>query len=149
MAVLDLVKIPNSILNEPCDEVTIFDDSLKDLVDNMFETMHYHKGIGLAAPQIGILYRLCVCEVETEKIVLINPVLTAQINPIKSDEGCLSIPQMMYEVDRYEQVTVNAMNLNGESFRVSAKGLMAIVIQHEMDHLDGVLIMDKGQYIQE
>ena len=86
MTVLDLVTIPNSILNEPCDEVTIFDDSLKDLVDNMFETMYYHKGIGLAAPQVGILQRLCVCEVETEKIVLINPILTAQIKPIKSDE---------------------------------------------------------------
>ena len=109
--------------------------------------MRKHKGIGLAAPQVGVSKRVCICEFENEQLTLINPVITKQITKIESEEGCLSLPNILYNVSRFAQVAVSAFDENGQEFSVVADGMMSIIIQHEMDHLEGILITDKGYLV--
>ena len=147
MTVLEVLTAPNPVLNQKCDPVEHFDESLKTLVADMFETMQAHEGIGLAAPQVGILQRLFICQLKTRQLVIINPVITLGSLDCESDEGCLSIPNTTVRVDRSNTVKVEAQDVNGNSFTLNESGMMAIVIQHEFDHLEGRLITDFGHII--
>ena len=142
MTVLDVIKKPNVLLTQVCEPVTQFDDQLKQLIHDMFETMKAHDGIGLAAPQVGILQRLFICKVNTTSLVCINPKLTLSGDELVSEEGCLSIPDLLMDVPRKSHVSITAHDGNGTAYTRSFTDLMAIVIQHEFDHLEGILITD-------
>ncbi len=144
MSILKVLEVPHIILGQTAADVVAFDDSLKELVDNMFDTMVDYQGIGLAAPQVGVLQRLFVCKYENQRLICINPELEVFGDELESEEGCLSIPNVLATVTRYSCVKVKAYDLNGDLFTQSFDGMMAIVIQHENDHLDGVLITDKS-----
>jgi peptide deformylase len=114
------------------------------LIPDMFASMHEANGIGLAAPQIGLSIRLAVIEIDTRRLVLINPILdTEGRERILFEEGCLSLPGQFLAIERYETVTVKYQDEHGEDQTLTASGLLAIAIQHEIDHLDGVLIVDR------
>ena len=147
MTILDILTVPNPILKQECDPVTVFDKHLSKLVDDMFVTMRDHKGIGLAAPQIGILQKIVICEFEEDKLIMINPTIISKEEEIISQEGCLSIPNKLYDVTRFQKVTVNALDISGNPFSISRDNLMSIIIQHELDHLKGILITEIGNEI--
>tara|TARA_Y100001968_G_C19413392_1_gene747612 strand:- start:873 stop:1334 length:462 start_codon:yes stop_codon:yes gene_type:complete len=140
MTVLTVLEVPNILLSQTADDVVDFDDSLNDFVTDLFDTMHAYKGIGLAAPQVGVLKRLFVCEYDNNCLVCINPTLEVYGDELESEEGCLSIPNILATVTRYSGVKVSAYDINGDLFTQSFDGMMAVVIQHENDHLNGVLI---------
>jgi len=146
MAILPVRKYPDPVLKEPGELVKDFNSDLHKLLDDMAETMYYESGIGLAAPQVGVTQRITVIDVspdEDQIIELINPEITARAGKIDSEEGCLSIPEFRDKVTRNETVTVSALDRNGESFELEAEGLLAICLQHEIDHLDGILFIDR------
>jgi len=125
--------------------VSQFDDALAILVDAMFETMEASDGVGLAAPQIGLGQRLFVVDTRQEegRFVFINPeIIETSVEQTTYEEGCLSIPQMFSHITRPSEVTVQAQDLKGKPFTVKASGLLARVIQHENDHINGVLFID-------
>ncbi|RAP30734.1 peptide deformylase [Candidatus Marinamargulisbacteria bacterium SCGC AG-343-D04] len=142
MTILDVLTVPNPVLSQKCDPVTVFDKELQQLIDDMFETMNDSKGIGLAAPQVGVLMQLFICKTETDRVVAINPKLEYLGDELESEEGCLSIPNILAVVDRRSQVKLTAKDVNGKEFSRVYDDLMAIVIQHEFDHLVGKLITD-------
>lgn len=145
MAILPLVYYPDTMLTQATELVTSFDEELATLVKDMIETLYAADGVGLAAPQIGVLKRLTVINVTGEKEdekVLINPQIVAKEGTISSYEGCLSIPGYHETIKRHEIVTVQAQDLSGETFEIEAEGLFSRCIQHELDHLDGVLFID-------
>ena len=141
---LDIVKIGDEVLREKCEKVTEFDDSLKILVDAMYETLEDAEGVGLAAPQVGVDKRFFIVSLpDGTKREFINPEITGtsvETNPY--EEGCLSVPGVYHDVIRPSKVIVKAQDVNGNEFTLKASGLMARVIQHEYDHLDGVLFID-------
>ena len=144
--ILEIVKYPDPVLQRPAEPVTAFDNELKKLVDDMFESMYEAKGIGLAAPQIGISKRLTVIDLSfkknpEEKIVLINPEIIFKQGKQYEEEGCLSLPDIREKVSRAEKVTVRAQDVNGEWFEIDGDELLARAFQHEIDHLDGVLFI--------
>ena len=149
MAILDLITIPNPILKQKCVPVTNFDSKLEEFVNDMFDTMHKYQGIGLAAPQVGILEQICICEYDDTSLVLINPKITKKSKEVSSEEGCLSIPGQLFEVSRFEEIEVAAQNIKGEEISFYVGDMLAIVIQHEIDHLEGTLITDSGKFIKE
>ncbi len=117
---------------------------IQELIPDMFVAMHEANGIGLAAPQIGISLRLAVIEINEEKLVLINPTLSGhEEDRILFEEGCLSLPGQFLAIERFETVTVNYQDEHGKHQTLTTSGLLAIAIQHEIDHLDGVLIVDR------
>lgn len=145
MAVLDVLIYPDENLAKVCQPVENVDDELRQFIDDMFETMYDHEGIGLAAPQVNVLKRVITIDIEGDKadqIVLINPEIVASSGETGIEEGCLSIPGCRALVPRKEKLTVKALNRNGEEFTLDADGLLAICIQHEIDHLNGVLFVD-------
>ncbi|QIM61964.1 peptide deformylase [Pasteurellaceae bacterium Orientalotternb1] len=145
MAVLDVLIYPDENLAKVCQAVEKVDDELRQFIDDMFETMYDHEGIGLAAPQVNVLKRVITIDIEGDKanqIVLINPEIVASSGETGIEEGCLSIPGCRALVPRKEKLTVKALNRNGEEFTLDADGLLAICIQHEIDHLNGVLFVD-------
>ncbi len=120
------------------------DPEIKQLIADMFDSMHAADGMGLAAPQIGRSIRVAVIEFEGKRTVYINPVLTAlSKEKVLFEEGCLSLPGQFFWIERSEQVTVRYQNENGEDVKTKASGIMAIAIQHEIDHLEGTLIVDR------
>ena len=127
----------DEILRKISKKVDVIDDSLKSLVDDMFETMYHADGVGLAAPQIGILKRIIVIDIEVIIKVMINPEI------ISGPEGCLSVPGIEDTVRRPKLLTVRYMNLDGEIVTEEARDLYARVICHEVDHLNGILFTDK------
>lgn len=140
----EIVKYPDPVLERPSEPVTAFDDELRKLVDDMFESMYAAKGIGLAAPQIGISKRLTVIDLSfqknpEEKIVLINPEITFREGKQYEEEGCLSLPEIREKVSRAARVKVKAQDVKGEWFELDGEELLARAFQHEIDHLDGVL----------
>jgi len=146
MTIRELVKYPDPRLHQDCELVTKFDGELSQLLDDMFETMYQADGIGLAAPQIGVLQRITVIDVSSdgeEQFALINPEIIEKTGSVSSEEGCLSIPGYRDTLKRSEQVTVRAQDRTGEVFELAADGLLAICLQHEIDHLHGVLFTDK------
>ncbi|HTZ89139.1 MAG TPA: peptide deformylase [Alloacidobacterium sp.] len=139
-----IVKYPDPVLEKRGEPVTEFDDELQKLVDDMFESMYAAKGIGLAAPQIGLSKRLTVIDLSVkekpeEKIVLVNPEIIHKEGKQYEEEGCLSLPEIREKVSRAAKVRVRAQNLKGEWFEMEGKELLARAFQHEIDHLDGIL----------
>jgi len=144
----EVVKWPEPVLAKRADPVTEFDDALKTLVDEMFESMYEAQGIGLAAPQIAISKRITVIDVSfkknpKDKLVLINPeILDAKGRQVE-EEGCLSLPDIREKVQRAEVVKVRAQDATGKWFEVEGTELLARALQHEIDHLDGILFIDR------
>ncbi|SFC50200.1 peptide deformylase [Pseudoalteromonas denitrificans] len=145
MAILEVLRFPDERLRTIAKNVTQVDDSIRKIIDDMFETMYDENGVGLAATQVNIHQRIVVMDVSEEKdkqIVLINPEIIKQSGSTISEEGCLSVPDTHAKVDRAEIVTVKALNAQGEAFEMDADELLAICIQHELDHLVGKLFID-------
>ena len=143
MAIRNIVKIGDDILRKVCRTQLTFDDRLALTLDDMADTMYEAEGVGLAAPQIGILRRYCVVDVGDGIIELVNPVIEEQSGSQSGEEGCLSIPGRYEEVERPMNVTVRAQDRNGKTFRIKAEGFKARALCHEIDHLDGILYIDK------
>ncbi len=144
MAKRNIVKIGDEVLRKICRTQLTFDDRLHQTLDDMAETMYEAEGVGLAAPQVGILRRYCIVDVGDGLIELINPVIT-EVNGEQTDnEGCLSIPGRYESVTRPLKVTVRAQNRYGENITVTGEGLKARAFCHEIDHLDGKLFIDKA-----
>jgi peptide deformylase len=144
--VYPIVKFPDPILQRPAQPVTAFDEDLRKLVDDMFESMYAAHGIGLAAPQIGIPKRLTVIDLSfqktpEEKIVLINPEMVSKEGKIYEEEGCLSLPDIREKVARASKVKIRAQDVKGNWIEREADDLLARAFQHEIDHLDGVLFI--------
>ncbi len=144
----EVVKWPDPVLAKPGEKVTVFDAKLKKLVDEMFDSMYAAQGIGLAAPQIAISKRITVIDVSfkknpEERIALINPEIIAREGKQVEEEGCLSLPEIREKVSRAAKVKVKAQNVSGEWFEVEGEELLARAMQHEIDHLDGVLFIDR------
>ncbi len=141
-----IVKFPDPVLQQPAEPVTVFDAKLRQLVDDMFTSMYDAQGIGLAAPQIGISKRLTVIDVSfqknpKDKIVLINPEIVEKSGKQVEEEGCLSLPEIRDRVVRAAQVKVRAQDADGNPVEVEGKELLSRALQHEIDHLDGILFI--------
>ena len=143
MAIRNIVKIGDDFLRKVCRSQLTFDEKLHTVLDDMAETMYKAEGEGLAAPQIGILRRYCVVDVGDGLIELINPVITEKSGSQTGSEGCLSIPDRFEEVVRPLKVTVRAQDRNGKNIVITAEGFKARAFCHEIDHLDGILYIDK------
>ena len=143
MAIRNIVKVGDDVLRKVCRTQMTFDEKLWSLLDDMAETMYKAEGVGLAAPQVGILRRVCVVDVGEGLIELINPVITEKSGSQKGSEGCLSVPDRFEEVTRPNKVTVRAQNRKGENIEIKAEGFLARAFCHEIDHLDGILYKDK------
>ena len=143
MAIRNIVKLGDDILRKVCRTQMTFDDKLAMTLDDMAETMYKAEGVGLAAPQIGILRRYCIVDVGDGLIELVNPVIESASGKQEGEEGCLSIPNRYESVTRPMKVTVRAQDRNGNSFTVTAEGFKARALCHEIDHLDGILYIDK------
>jgi peptide deformylase len=144
----EIVKYPDPVLAKPAALVTEFDAALKKLVEEMFESMYAAQGIGLAAPQIGVSKQLTVIDISfkknaDEKIVLINPEIIEEEGKQFEEEGCLSLPEIREKVHRAARVKVRAQNQHGDSFEMEGEELLARAFQHEIDHLNGVLFIDR------
>ncbi|WP_044413640.1 peptide deformylase [Thiomicrospira microaerophila] len=145
MQTLDLVLFPNQGLREVCAPVTEMTDELDRLIDDMFYTMYDAPGIGLAAPQIAVQQRVIVVDVSEKKnqpLALINPKIVRSAGQITWEEGCLSLPDIYAKVDRPSDILVRGMNRDGKQIEMEANELLAICIQHEIDHLNGKLFVD-------
>ncbi|MCG9032073.1 peptide deformylase [Laribacter hongkongensis] len=145
MALLNILHYPDERLHTVARPVDVVDDALRRLIDDMAETMYAAHGIGLAATQIDCHRRLVVIDLSEEHddlLVLINPVITRKTGETVYEEGCLSVPGIYDKVTRAETVTVEALDRNGQPFSLDAEGLLAICIQHEIDHLDGKVFVE-------
>jgi peptide deformylase len=151
MAIREIVLHPEArdVLTTMCEPVEEVNDEIRELVDDMIETMYHANGVGLAAPQIGVTKRITVIDVsaredeESRVYVLINPEIVESEGKLKWEEGCLSFPGLYGEVVRAEKVKVRATNRDGESYEIEGEGLLAVALQHEIDHLDGVLFTER------
>ena len=148
--ILRVKKYDDAVLRRPGIPVECFDDDLRGLAHDMLETMYDEEGIGLAAPQIGVSRRVCVLDLHDEdnpddgRWVFVNPVIVESSDEEdKASEGCLSIPEMEEVVTRPARVTVQGFDADGQAVEVEADGLLARALQHEIDHLDGVLFIDR------
>ena len=145
MAILDVLSFPDERLRTVAKPVNDVNDEIRQLVADMFETMKDEKGIGLAATQVDRHVRVVgmdVSEEQNEPRVFINPEITRKEGQTISEEGCLSVPGNYAKVERAESITVKALDENGDAFELEAEGLLAICIQHELDHLKGTLFID-------
>ena len=143
MAIRNIVKVGDDVLRKVCRTQMTFDEKLWSLLDDMAETMYKAEGVGLAAPQVGILRRVCVVDVGEGLIELINPVITEKSGSQKGSEGCLSVPDRYVEVTRPNKVTVRAQNRKGENIEIKAEGFLARAFCHEIDQLVGILYIDR------
>lgn len=142
MAIREIRKEGDEILNKKCKEVKVFDKKLHILLDDMYETMTKAKGVGLAAPQVGILKRAVVIDVGGGKIELINPEIIEQSGTQYDSEGCLSVPGIFGMVERPMYVTVRAQDRDGKWFKIKGEALLARAMCHEAEHLDGILFRE-------
>lgn len=142
MAVLKIVKFPDPVLRKRSKPIELVGHDERALLDNMLETMCLNQGIGLAAPQVGILKRMIVVDVGEAKVQLINPVIVKKIGSEAGQEGCLSVPDLMVAIKRAKEIIYKGLNRDGKLIEERAEGLLARTIQHEIDHLDGRLIID-------
>lgn len=145
MAVLTILHYPDERLHTVAKPVTMFGSALEQLIADMAETMYAAPGIGLAATQIDVHQRLVVIDVSESKdqlLVLVNPVIVARDGVLPYEEGCLSLPGIYETVERAQQITVQAQDRHGKSFTLTTDGLLAICIQHELDHLDGRVFVE-------
>ena len=143
MAIRNIRKLGDDILRKKCRAVEVIDDRIITLIDDMVETMKQADGAGLAAPQVGVLKRIAVVNVEDELYELINPEIIAEQGSITAVEGCLSVPGKWGTVTRPQRVTVKALDRNGNEYTVTGEGMLAKALCHEIDHLDGIMYVDK------
>lgn len=148
MAILEIKKYPDKVLRLKAEPVKTIDNSIIRLIDDMVETMYAAPGVGLAAPQVGVSLRVIVIDITVREkgsglIVLINPEVLSIKGEIEEEEGCLSVPDYRAEIKRAEMITVRGLDRNGKEITVSGKGLLARALQHEIDHLNGILIIDR------
>lgn len=147
MAIRTILEFPNPVLRQQAKPITVFTDELKELVKDMTETMYDAPGIGLAAPQIGESIQLIIVDVaklekEQKVLVMINPRIIGHEGSQIDEEGCLSVIDLTANVKRYKKVTVSFQNLEGEPKELTAEDRFAVVLQHEIDHLHGILFLD-------
>lgn len=153
MAVREIRKYPDEVLKEKALNVEAVDGELQHLIDDMVETMYAASGVGLAAPQVGVSRRLIVVDVsvregeDTRLIVLCNPEIVTEEGSVESEEGCLSLPGFVTKLKRAEKVTVRGLDREGKETAVEASGLLSMALQHEIDHLNGTLILDRTSFI--
>ncbi len=142
---MNILKYPNPILREKSEEIKDpTDPKIKQLILDMTKTLRANQGLGLAAPQVGVNVRLCIIEIENELFVLINPEIKNESDEkIIAEEGCLSFPGKFMPVERSKRVKVKAIDASGKSQIIRARGLFARALQHEIDHLNGELFIDK------
>ena len=149
MAILNILTYPDPELKKISEPVEKIDDAITTLIDDMFETMYDAPGIGLAAPQVGVLKRVIVLDIgerdgeQGAPLALINPEIISSTGETTFEEGCLSVPEFTADVVRAEKVKIKGMNRKGEPIEIEADGLLAIALQHEIDHLDGILFVDR------
>jgi peptide deformylase len=152
MSVRSIVTVPHPVLRQKARKVSDFGKDLQQLIDDLIETMRVAPGVGLAAPQVGVPWRVIVVEFGDEEDENVPPKLYALVNPeiVRSSnetvvgvEGCLSIPEIAGEVERQEKVTVKGLNRNKQQLKIKASGWLARIFQHEVDHLDGILFTDR------
>ncbi len=148
MGILEIRKYPDEILKKKAETISEINGDLQKLIDNMIETMYNANGVGLAAPQVGVLKRLIVVDTSLREenqslVVLINPEIIATDGEILSEEGCLSLPGFTTRLKRKEKVIVKGLDRKGKEIEIEATGLFARALQHEIDHLDGILLIDK------
>ncbi|MET0118066.1 MAG: peptide deformylase [Sedimenticola sp.] len=145
MAILEILHFPDPRLRTKAKPVNTVDDVVRKLVDDMFETMYKAPGIGLAATQVDVHKRIVVIDLSEERdqpLCLINPEIIAKEGVEEMEEGCLSVPDISEKVSRADRVKVSALDRDGNPFELEADGLLAVCIQHELDHLDGKLFID-------
>lgn len=145
MGILTILEFPDERLRKKAEVVKVVDKKIRQLVDDMLETMYSAKGIGLAATQINVQQRVVVIDVSEEKnapLCLINPVIIEKDGVKESEEGCLSVPGFFENVTRAEHIKIKALDREGQEFELEATELLAVCIQHEMDHLEGKLFVD-------
>lgn len=149
MAILEITKAGNPVLKQVCEPVEKINKQLRKLMDDMAETMYQNDGVGIAAPQVGKAIRLVVidCQDDHGLLELINPVITFREGAVTDTEGCLSVPDIYGEVERAAKVKVEFLNRRGKKQELTATGLLARCIQHELDHLEGQLFIDIAQSI--
>ncbi len=148
MALLEIKKYPEKILKQMSSYVENIDGDIQLLIDNMLETMYASRGVGLAANQVGVLKRVCIIDTSSKEekrppIVLINPAIVGIEGTEESEEGCLSIPGHILMIKRAAKVSAKGLNREGKTITIEATGLLARALQHEIDHLDGLLIIDR------
>jgi peptide deformylase len=160
MAIREIITTPDPVLRQRAKKVRAVTKNIQTLMDDMVETMRVAPGVGLAAPQVGISQRVIVVEFKEESedpeappkpaklYTVANPeIIRHSVDTEIANEGCLSIPGYIGEVERYDSVTVKGLNRNGDPFRIKAKGWIARIFQHEIDHLDGVLYIDRATQV--
>ncbi|MDN5331108.1 MAG: peptide deformylase [Tepidanaerobacteraceae bacterium] len=147
MAIRKIRQLGDEVLRKKSKKVTVFDEKLKQLLEDMAETMKWANGVGLAAPQVGILKRVVVIDVGEGLMELVNPEIIAEEGEVVGIEGCLSIPGVTGEVARPKKVKVRAQNSKGEFIEVEGEDLLARALCHEIDHLDGILFIDRAKRI--
>ena len=152
MAVLELYTFPHKILSEKCEDIEVVDDKVRKLLDDMLETMYHSRGVGLAGPQVGVAKRILVIDDKVTEdgkpganpLYMVNPrIVERSEEMVLFNEGCLSVPGQSAEVERHESVVVEYLDYYGKPQRLVAEDFLAIIVQHETDHLDGVLYIDK------
>lgn len=147
MALLDICTYPDPVLRCKAEEVEVIDEEIRKLIDDMAETMYHAPGVGLAANQVGRPIRIVVIDVQKEDcnglIALVNPRVVSASGEITFEEGCLSVPEFYTNVKRNEEVVVCGLDREGKKVEICAKGLLAVVLQHEIDHLEGKLFIDR------
>lgn len=147
MATLEIKVAGNPVLKEVCKEVTKIDKRLRNLLDDMAETMYQNEGVGIAAPQVGLAIRAVVVDVNKKRYDLINPEIISREGSVIDTEGCLSCPDLFGEVERAEKIRVKFKNRYNKDKELEAEGLLARCIQHEVDHLNGRLFIDIAKNI--
>ncbi len=158
MAVRPIVEVPHPVLARRADEVPEFNDEIRTLIDDMADTMYAAPGVGLAAPQVGVPLRVVVADLDPESYdipqsdedaearalyAFVNPEIVEKEGGCSMEEGCLSVPDFTVEVPRFERIVVRCLDGDGQSVEMELRGFPAVVLQHEMDHLDGVTLLDK------
>jgi len=142
MAIRDLHLLGSPVLRQRSAEVTAVDDRTRQLIEDLYQTMDAARGVGLAANQVGITSRVAVVGVDDERLAMVNPVIVSAEGRSRAEEGCLSVPDSYGEVARAEHIVLEALDPQGHPYRREASGLLARAIQHEIDHLDGILFFD-------
>jgi len=148
MAVLEILKYPHPVLKKPCEAVGQIDEEVRKLIHDMRETMYVAGGVGLAACQVGVSRKVVVLDVspldpQHTFFALINPEIISEEGEIDHEEGCLSVPDYLEKVKRKEKVCVRGVSLEGVEVEIKGDGILAIALQHEIDHINGVLILDR------
>ncbi len=145
MAIRMVRENGDEVLRKKAREVEAVDDKIRELLDDMVETLHAYNGVGLAAPQVGILKRVVVIDLYDDKgpMKLVNPKIVKQKGEQEVEEGCLSFPNQFAKIIRPAEVIIEALNENGKKIKIKGEGLLAQALSHELDHLDGVLFVDK------